>query len=93
MRRPWAVEASGFLARWMKEPDLATLDQVEPSLNKLSQAIEALPPTVADAATMCYLRNYSASSLELFSCGEWGGARHQLEQIRRKLGRVLLDEN
>jgi hypothetical protein len=52
-----------------------------------------LPPTVADAAMMCYLRNYSASSLELFNCGEWGAAGHQLQQICRKLGRVLSDEN
>ena len=38
-----AIEASGFLANWMKQPDLATLEQVDPTFERLAEAIEALP--------------------------------------------------
>lgn len=84
-----AVQSSEFLALWMKEPDLATLDQVEPEFDNLAAVVEALPPTVADIGTMCYLRNQMASSRQLFNAGEWGAAGHQLRQVHRKLTRSL----
>ncbi len=86
------IEISGFLANWMKEPDLATLEQIEPTFDTLPEVIEALPPTMADAAIMCYLRNHIASSRELFTAGDWGTAGYQLRQIHLKLTRILADE-
>jgi hypothetical protein len=88
-----AVQASEFLADWMKKPDLATIDLVEPTFDTLAEYVEALPPTVADAGTMCYLRNQLASSRQLFNAGEWGAAGHQLGQVHRKLNRTLTDES
>ena len=88
-----AVQASGFLTNWMKEPDLATIDLVEPTFETLAEYVEALPPTVADAGTMCYLRNQMSSSHQLFNAGEWGAAGHQLGQVHRKLDRTLADES
>ncbi len=88
-----AVQVSGFLADWMQEPDLATLDLVEPTFETLAEMVEALPPTVADVGTMCYLRNQIVSSHQLFNTGEWGAAGHQLRQVHRKLDRARTDEN
>jgi hypothetical protein len=87
-----AIKDCGFLANWMKKPDLATVEQVEPTFDTLAEAIEALPPTMADSAMMCYLRNYIASSRELFNAGDWSTAGYQLRQIRLKFARILADE-
>lgn len=81
-----AVEMSGFLGAWVLEPDLATADRVEPTMASLAEVIEALPPHVADAGRMCFLRNALASARALFNAGEWGAAGYQLRQLTRKLG-------
>jgi hypothetical protein len=80
-----AVTASGFLANWMKEPDLASLELIERTFGILAGLIEAFPPTVISLDTMCYLRNHVNSSRLLFNAGEWGAAGYQLLQIYRKL--------
>ena len=75
----------------MEEPDLGTLEQVEPTFETLAAAIEALPPTEVDVAMLCYFRNQVASSRQLFDVGEWGAAGYQLRQVYIKLHRIVTE--
>lgn len=81
-----AIVTCAFLSQngcYAEEEDI---ERVESALNALGQAIEAIPPTVADHSLICYLRNRQQSSRILFQQGEREAARYQLQEMARKLG-------
>ncbi|QJW93206.1 hypothetical protein [Frigoriglobus tundricola] len=83
-----AATLSGFLWSWLLGPDLATLEQMENAFMALPTIVEALPPTVADTALMCYLRNRVKSSQELKESGNFATAAYQLREMHLKLTRL-----
>jgi hypothetical protein len=84
-----AVELSAFLAEWLRLPDLGSIDRAEAGFDQLARIVEALPPTIADAALMCYLRNRLRSSRLLKEMGDFGAAAYQLREFHRKLSRRI----
>ena len=85
-----AIHASGFLATWLNQSDLTFVEQVEPNFEVLGEAIEALPPTIANLNLMCYFRNRLQSSRKLVAGGEWGAAVYELRELHNKLARLVV---
>jgi len=83
-----AISLCDWLAAWLALPDLATMDMVDAQFAKLHTVTEAIPPTVADRGTICYLRNRHASSMALRTAGDYHTAAYQLREMGRKLARL-----
>jgi hypothetical protein len=83
-----AIRCCDWLAQWLKAPDLATVNAVDGQFERLKMLIEAIPPTIADRAVICYLRNRHASTLTLRNAGDYHTAAYQLREMSRKLARL-----
>lgn len=80
------------LAARLDRPDPGAADEVGREFGWVLRAVEAVPPTVADAGLMCYLRNRVRSSRDLAAGGEPRVAAYQLREAARKLATRAADE-
>ena len=83
-----AVCLSRTLADWCRTPDAVTPAEKNGLIERLADCTEALPPTVADLPTMVQLRNRLRAVRVYLHVGERGAARHEAEQLHRKLVRL-----
>ena len=83
-----AVCLSRILADWCRTPDAVTPAEMNGLIERLADCTEALPPTVADLLTMVQLRNRLRAVRVYLQVCECGAARHEAEQLHRKLIRL-----
>jgi len=85
-----AVSLSRTLADWCRHPATALPAGRDRDglLVNLADCVEAIPPTAADLGTMAVLRNRLQAVRKYLQAEEFGAAKHEAEQLHRKLIRL-----
>jgi hypothetical protein len=78
--------------RLLARPGAGVNGRIPATLAAVCEAIEAIPPTVADLGLMAHLRNRVRAALTAFKAGELGAARYEMGQLHRKLARLIPGE-
>ena len=83
-----AVSLSCTLADWCRHPAAALPAERYGLLLLLADCVEAISPTAADLGTIAVLRNRLHAVRTYLRAEEFGAAKHEAEQLHRKLIRL-----